>query len=98
MDKTDLLALYLRGPTVTGQVLDPLAVLLFDNRPYISTSLIGFRQGVELETTKIALPTELTRRYYHSKTGLKEKLKKSKVKLKLFQKREVRERVVSCLQ
>ena len=32
MKKRDLLALTLVGPTATGPVLDPLAVLLLDNQ------------------------------------------------------------------
>ena len=35
MNKRDLLALTLVGPTVTGLVQDPIAVLPFENRQYM---------------------------------------------------------------
>ena len=43
VNKRDWLALYLVGPTVTGPVLDPLAVSFLNNQLYVSPVSLVFR-------------------------------------------------------
>ena len=43
VNKRDWLALHLVGPTVTGPVLDPLAVSFLNNQLYVSPVSLVFR-------------------------------------------------------